>query len=78
MENCVLDHLPLVEALSHVVKVNAVLDIVLQLFDEFDVDVRLEESRADLLEHRLEDILVDDSRVVQRVQGACDAPSQVG
>ena len=78
MENCVLDHLPLVEALSHVVEVDAVLDIVLQLFDEFDVDVGLQEGRADLLEHRLEDILVDDSRVVQRVKGAGDAPSQVG
>ena len=65
VEYCILDHLAFVQALCHVVKVDAVLDIVLKLLDKFNVDVSLQEGCADLFEHRLEDIFVDDSRVVQ-------------
>ena len=43
LKDCILNHLPFVEALSHVVKIKSVCDIVFELFDKFDVDIRLDE-----------------------------------
>ena len=77
LENRLLDDLPLVVALSHLLEVNTGLDIFPKSLDQLDVDISLQESRTDLLEERVENILVDDRGLTEVVEGPCDLSAQL-
>ena len=77
LENRLLDYLSLVVALSHLLEVNAGLDIFPESLDQLDVDIRLQEGGADLLEERVEDILVDYCGLAEVVKGPCNLSAQL-
>ena len=63
--------------MCHLVEVYGLFDIVFELFDESDVDIGLEQRGADLLEHGIENLLVDDGGLAQAVEGAGDLAPKV-
>ena len=77
LEDRLLNDLPLVVSLSHLLEVNTGLDIFPETLDKLDVDIGLQERGADLLEEGVEDIFVDDCGLAQVVKSPCDLSAQL-